>query len=343
MKKHTFILLLPLFCILASFRKSVYSKEEYSLNSFAKKTDTLHRHKINIKGVNWADVRDNFINGAIVLSGLSASDNYMQVKKKAGLILSGFKKDGINTIRLPINPPTVSENWWKAYKAVADKALSKKMNVIFCCWEADSSRNGRVDNLKFFWPMWQQVINQYGKNSKVYFEVFNEPHGYNLKELKDLYVDFLAHYPTIPQNRILLSGTGYSEDVTKIGADLRFDGCLLALHDYSFFAKDSIKTSAEWENRVRKRIGAYANRTVITEFGARMTNGKDYMCDIKGDGEIAFIQGVTNVLHFDGISSVYWPGLRDKDHFSLYKFKDSKLIFTNASALQRLKFGWGMW
>ncbi len=62
-----------------------------------------------IAGVNWADGRDNFVDGWVIPSGLTAADSYTTVSAKANAVLSGFQTNiaGANTVRLPINPPSV--------------------------------------------------------------------------------------------------------------------------------------------------------------------------------------------------------------------------------------------
>ena len=99
-----------------------------------------------IAGVNWADGRDNFVDGWVIPSGLTAGDNYTTVSAKANAILTGFQNNmpGVNTVRLPINPPSVSDSWWGAYTGAIDRALSKNMKVILACWESASSHNGTI-------------------------------------------------------------------------------------------------------------------------------------------------------------------------------------------------------
>src|SRR3569833_2673868 len=59
----------------------------------------------SFRGVNWADARDNYVDGWVIPTGLTASDSYATVKSKADGILSGFQSlIGANTVRLPINP-----------------------------------------------------------------------------------------------------------------------------------------------------------------------------------------------------------------------------------------------
>jgi hypothetical protein len=218
------------------------------------------------------------------------------------------------------------------------------MKVILAYWEGASSRDGRIDNTTQFWNMWQTVVNQYGGTSNVYFEVFNEPHGYNLSELTGIYADWLSRYPSVPRGRILLGGTGYSENVTGVGADSRFSGCLLSLHNYAFWNTSRVSVT-EWERDWRSKYGSYASRTVVTEYGAAMTTGKNYTGPANGDHEIAYIQGSTNVFRSDGVASVYWPGLRDGDSYSIQTRSGSgtsiTLSTTNSSGAQRIRYAWG--
>jgi endoglucanase len=299
-----------------------------------------------IAGVNWADSRDNFVDGWVIPSGLTASDSYTTVSAKANAILTGFQTNmpGVNTVRLPINPSSVLESWWSAYTGAIDRAVSKNMKVILAYWEGASSRDGRIDNTTQFWNMWQTVVTKYGSTSNVYFEVFNEPHGYSLLELTSIYADWLSRYPSVPRGRILLGGTGYSENVTGIGADSRFSNCLLSLHNYAFWNTSRTTVSA-WEQDWRSRFGSYASRTIVTEYGAAMTTGKNYTGPANNDHEIAYIQGSTNVFRNDGVGSVYWPGLRDGDSYSIQTRGGSgtsiTLTTTNASGVQRIRYGWG--
>lgn len=298
-----------------------------------------------IAGVNWADGRDNFVDGWVIPSGLTASDSYATVLAKANAILSGFQTNlaGVNTVRLPINESSVLESWWSAYTGTIDAALGKNMKVILACWESASSRDGRIDNTTQFWSMWQTVVNQYGSNANVYFEVFNEPHGYSLSELTTIYAEWLSRYPNVPRGRIILGGTGYSENVTTVGADNRFSACLLALHNYAFWTTHT--TPAAWEQDWQNRIGNYAARTVVTEYGAGMTTGKNYTGLVNNDNEIAYIQGSTNKFRNSGIASVYWPGLRDNDSYSIQQRGGSgtniTLTTTNNSGVTRIRYGWG--
>ena len=296
-----------------------------------------------IAGLNWADARDNFVDDALVLSGTAAGDSYATIQAKADKIISGFQVNtGANTIRIPINPSTVLGTSWNSYNGAIDKAVSKGMKVIIGCWEANSSRDGLVDDMTQFWTMWQTVVAKYGGNANVYFEVFNEPHGYSQTDLGNLYANWLSRYASVPRGRVLLGGTGYCQNIIPIGADSRFSGCLLSIHLYDFFYSNPYTTAADWETAFTNNLGSYASRAVLTEYGAFMNTGVNYNSAIGGDVKKSYMLGLTNQCRKAGISSVYWPGLRTGDSYSLEQFDGTTMTTTNASGLGRIQFGWGV-
>lgn len=296
-----------------------------------------------IAGLNWADPRDNFVDGPLVLSALTASESYATAQAKTDPIIAGFLANtGANTVRLPINPSTVLGTSWDGYTGVIDKTLNKGMKVILGCWEGNSSRDGRVDDAPQFWSMWQTVVNRYGSNPNVYFEVFNEPHGYSQTDLGNLYADWLSRYTSVPQGRVLLDGTGYAEDIRGLGADGRFNACLLAIHMYDFFyANNQPTTAAGWEDVFAAKVGSYASRAVLTEYGQLMSTGTNYNSAIENDMQKAFLLGITNVCRRAGISSVYWPGLYTGAD-ALLQYNGTTMSVTNASGLGRVQYAWGV-
>jgi hypothetical protein len=117
----------------------------------------------SFRGVNWADARDNYVDGWVIPTGLTAGDSYASVRSKADGIITGFQqKLGANTVRLPINPQSVNSDWWGRYKGAADSALSHGMKVIFGYWEAN--KDGFVDDGGAWNTMWDKVTADYGGN-----------------------------------------------------------------------------------------------------------------------------------------------------------------------------------
>lgn len=300
--------------------------------------DTVTTSTANFKGINWADPRDNFVDDWLMLSGLSVTDNSDDVLTKADKILSGLQAQGANTVRLPINPSTVLQNWWSKYSSVIGKATSKGMKVILAYWEGASSRDGKIDNATAWKLMWDKIVAKYINNQNVYFELFNEPHGYSLDDLKTVYKDWLTSYPAVPKRRILLDGGGYATDVNGVGADNRFDGCLLSFHFYTWF-NGNYQTTADWELPLKNL--SYPKRTIMTEFGTTMNTGKNFTGRPGSDGDITYIQGITSQLHDLGIGSMYWPGIRTNDTYSMFSFDGSNVTVNSVSGLARIKYGWG--
>src|SRR5690242_21532098 len=67
-----------------------------------------HAATNSLRGVNWADVNDNFADSTVVPRGLSTSDSYATTKAKATIILNDFTANpDTKTVRLPINPSTL--------------------------------------------------------------------------------------------------------------------------------------------------------------------------------------------------------------------------------------------
>lgn len=300
------------------------------------------------KGVNWADPRDNFQTGVIYISGLSSTDTYASASIVADRVVGQFvSKLGSNSVRLPINEATVS-TYWNTYIGAIDMALTKG-KVILCYWDRSSGANPA--DMNAFWAMWKKVVDKYGSNPNCYFEVYNEPSGFTKANLLTMYATWLSNHPTIPHNRIILDGSGLAMNVPDVGSDARFSKCLLAVHDYSFFA--GYTTEQEWRNHLKSFVGAYANRTVMTEFGAPMKPGsknginygiQDYNSP-PGTFFVAYLRGMTSQLREWNMGSFYWPGLRDNDWYSLTTRTGSganiTLSLNNQSGLDRVHYAWG--
>jgi len=300
----------------------------------------------DFRGVNWADRRDNFVDDTLVLGGLSTSDSYATTQAKANAILSGFQNNlGANTVRMPVNYPTVSGSYWNSYTGAIDTATGKGMRVILSYWEAAGSRNGTVDNLTQFWSMWQTIVTRYAGNADVYFEPMNEPYAYSDADWKNLAAQWLSAYPGVPRGRVIISGAGYNQRLITIGSDSRFDGTLISRHIYQFF--DTGRTTEDgWRESLRTSVGSYANRVVITEWGAPMTDGRNYNTPTTSDSFVAFIRGTAAEARAEGLGTVYWPGVRPDDPYRLQTINGSgtalTLTTTSSSGRDQLRYSWGL-
>ncbi len=301
-----------------------------------------------LKGVNWADARDNFVNGVLYVSGLGASDTYSSAAATANQVVGQlYSITGAGTVRMPINEPTVS-GYWGTYTGAIDTALTKG-KVILAYW---AYTGGKPTDTGRFQQMWDTVVAKYGSNPNAYFEVINEPYAYSAGDLNNFYTAWLNRYPGVPRDRVILDGAGLAQNVPAVGGDRRLDGTLLAAHDYSFFA--GYESETEWADHIGGYIGGYADRTVVTEWGGPMSPGSkngvhydslDYSIP-SGSFFADYIRGVSAKLRSLGVGSVYWPGLRDGDWYSMTTKAGTgpgiKLTLSNPSGLTRLKYAWGL-
>ena len=302
------------------------------------------------KGVNWADQRDNFVNGVLYPSGLSSTDTYASAGTVASQVVGQLDSiAGANTVRMPINEPTVS-NYWGTYTGAIDAALGKG-NVILAYW---AYSGGKPADITAFYQMWDRVVAAYASNPNAYFEVINEPYAYNTTDLDNLYNDWLTRYPSVPRSRVILDGAGYATNVAAVGGDSRLNNTLIAVHYYSFFVGSPYNDENQWANGLASSIGSYASRTVATEWGAPMSPGSkngvsyntiDYSIP-SGSYFADYVRGVSSELRTLGVGSVYWPGLRDGDWYSMTSKTGSgssiALSLVNASGLLRLQYAWGI-
>ena len=301
------------------------------------------------RGVNWADSRDNFQSGVLYVSGLSSSDTYSTALATGTSVMTQFvSKLGANAVRMPINEATVS-GYWATYTGAIDAVLSKG-SVILCYW--DSAKSNKPADMTAFWNMWKTVVDKYGGNANAYFEIFNEPNMYSTTDLISLYSSWLTQFPTVPQSRVILDGTGDAQNVPNIGSASALASCLLAVHDYSFFGSDTMTSASQWVSQFKGEVGNYSDRTVCTEWGGPMSPGSkngvsygslDYSKSPTNYFE-AYIQGMSSQLRTWNMGSFYWAGLKDGDWYSMTTQggTGSSLVLSvpNQSGLAELQNAW---
>ena len=271
------------------------------------------------RGVNWADPRDNYAADEVVPSGLSTADDYATTYRKATQTVQEFKHDlRADTVRLPINPSSVGTAWWQSYQGAIDAAVDNGFKVILSYWEANDAKDGRVDDLARFNTMWDTVVGRYADNPRVYFEPMNEPFGYSLSEWVDVTSSWLARHSDVPRGRVVISGTGYNDNVTGVGAAPQLQGTLLSLHYYGFWGS--------WTD----------------EAGSPMTVGLNYG-NHEGNVYTSYLGALTRTARDQGMGIVYWPGLRDGDSYSMTtRTADGNLQVNSESGLAQLQWGWGL-
>ena len=302
------------------------------------------------RGMNWAVLGDNFSTGPLVLHGLSSSDSNATVRAKANAVYDDLASTmGVNTVRLPINTHTVGTTWWNAYRGAIDAATERGFKVILAYWEDGAASGGRITNLAAWNRMWSTVTYTYGSNPNVYFEPMNEPHGYSSAEWRDLAANWLSyHYSAVP-GRVLVGGTGYSQDLRDVCNDSRFASTLLSFHHYAFFY--SAMTYDAFRSHIQTRLGSCASRAVVTEFGAPMDNGLNYADANSTDNFVRHIRAMAQVMRDNQMGGTYWPALGGKpgtigyDWYSMFSLSGGgtalDLTVRNASGADRIRYAWG--
>jgi hypothetical protein len=299
-----------------------------------------------IRGFNWADSRDNYQDEWVIPSGLSASDTAAQAHAVATAVAESLDDAGagrLTAVRMPINPPTALGDWWPVYQGAINGILQSDKTVILGYWEAD--KDGRIDDESRFQQMWDRVTGAYGADGDVMFEIMNEPFGYSASEWTDIAASWLSRYTAnVPAERVIVDGLGYSENVVPVGDDSRLSRTALGLHVYGYWRDDT--RVSDWEAEIDGRIGRYGDRVIVTEFGAPMTTGTIYLGDTADrNRDVAYLQAMTRRIKSLGMGSVYWPGVRDDDTFSMTtrqgEGSNIALQVNNESALRLLRSAWG--
>jgi hypothetical protein len=249
---------------------------------------------------------------------------------------------------MPINEAAVA-NYWATCTGAIDAVLSKGL-VVLCYW--DSAKSNKPSDMNAFWSMWKTVVTKYGSNDNAYFEIFNEPNMYSKTDSVSLYSSWLTQFSTVPKSRVILDGTGNAQNVTDVGSAAALDGCLLGVHDYSFFGSDTWTSESQWANQFKGEVGSYSDRTVCTEWGGPMSPGSkngvsygalDYSTTPTNYFE-AYIRGMSSQLRSWNMGSFYWAGLKDGDWYSMTTKSGSganiTLSLPNQSGLNQLKNSW---
>ncbi|HKN53276.1 MAG TPA: cellulase family glycosylhydrolase, partial [Amycolatopsis sp.] len=261
------------------------------------------------KGVNWARLGDNFDTGPLVPQGLNLTDDYKTVQAKSDAMLTAFASLGANTVRLPLNPASVGTAWWDSYTAAIDTATAKGFKVVLSYWE-EGARGGKIADLTTWNRMWDTVVAKYLPNARVYFDPMNEPHGYSGTEWTDLATRWIGDRPSVPKNRIIVSGIGFDWDIQTLCHDSRFDGTYLAYHHYSWDPDvQNLTTYDAWVADFKARMGNCASRTILEEFGATMDSGLDYNDRTSTDREVLYLRAYTDTARALNMGAIYWAGI----------------------------------
>ncbi len=292
-------------------------------------------------GGNWAATAGLVDNVIAYPDGITASTTTTQAAAVADTVANDYIGVGIDFVRYPVNPATVTSNW-PVTQAAINELVKRGIVVDICCWYVNpqpQGGNGLIRDMATWENMWKTVDGVYGNNNSVYYEPINEPSGYSLSGLEGVYSTFLGLGLKKGQSHFILGGTGYEDNVTGIGGDSSFNNCLLALHDYS--AWGSHTTESAWEQDLQGRVGSYYGRTIMTEFGAPTTTGLDYGTS-STDNDVCFVRGMTSQCRSWGMGSVWFPADQAGIGNNKRMFNGPGAGVINQSLVNRLQYGWNI-
>ncbi len=298
--------------------------------------------------VNWAVNGDNFQAGPLLLSGVFTSDTtYDMVKSRATAVENAYSDLlKANSFRIPINEPTVNDDaTWARYRAIIDVGVAKKMKVLLGFWAKDTNI-GKPADINVWYTMWGRVIDAYGAEPHVFFDIHNEPHGYSNAEWIQQVKDWLAKFPNVPKNRVVVAGTGWDDNVANVATAFP-DMPLLEVHDYVF--NGNYPGSAKWGQQLLGRLGSGTSRTLVGEFGTGVA-GVDFSTGVESDPGKSFVVGFTNAIHDNKMGSCWWPGLwavpGNSSSWGLLKMVGTQdnlsYAINSQTALDRIWHGWDL-
>ncbi len=297
--------------------------------------------------VNWAVNGDNFQAGPLLLSGVFATDTtYDAVTARATAVENAYSDLlKANSFRIPINEPTVNTaSYWANYKAIIDVGVKKGMKVLLGFWAKDTGI-GKPADINVWYTMWQTVIDAYVDSPTVYFDIHNEPHGYTSQEWIQQVKDWLAKFPNVPKERIIVAGTGWDDNVTLSASS--FPGMVVEVHDYSF--NGTYTTPTAWGNELLSRIGNNQSRTLVGEWGTGIA-GTDFSTGVTGNPSKSFLVGFADAIHDNKMGSCWWPGLwavpGNSSSWGLLKMNGAQenlsYSIQNQTALDQIWHSWGL-
>ena len=122
---------------------------------------------------------------------------------------------------------------------------------------------------------------------------------------------------------------------------------MLQLHFYGYWHQDWT-TQKQWTDDCKTGWARTRRARSSGEWGAGNVTGLDYNTNTPdGDNAISYITATADFMHDNMMGSVYWPGLRDGDSYSMMKRDTSAspitLSVVNASGRDRLRWAWNLY
>lgn len=183
-----------------------------------------------------------------------------------------------NMIRFPINEATANDSAsLTKLKGYIDQIPGHWAIICMCgtrCYcsqDVNGHGNGFPNGLAAMGAAWKNINAVFASYPNVYYEIFNEPFGYEHSTAAEC-----AHYVSdmktiisdgsLPTSKCILDGLGYADDIIDV-ANNGWSG-MLGYHFYPNWS--STHTQSAYSNLAQGAIGSLGPRTFVTEFGANL-------------------------------------------------------------------------
>jgi hypothetical protein len=201
---------------------------------------------------------------------------------------------------MPINEPTALDPWWNSYKAAIDVGTAKGMKVIIGFWAKDKNIGKPVDNTRWY-AMWKVVIDAYVNNPLVFYDIHNEPHGFTPALWVTQVNGWLAQFPNVPRQQIIVAGSGWDDNVGSVASN--WPDLMMEIHNY---ANNGPTTTAGWKSNLLNRLGNAVSRTIVGEWAGQLAG--DFTTGVEGNADKSFIVGTANTIYDNKMGSCWWAG-----------------------------------
>jgi hypothetical protein len=271
-------------------------------------------------------------------AGITNGMTWQQAGVVADAIANDYHNVGINFVRFPFNPATVSGNWAVTTNCI-NRLLADGMTVDLGCWYIDVTTTKQITNYTIWQNAWEQMDAVYGSNNKVYFEPINEPGGYTWVNLSNQVYNPYLNFISKSQDHIILDGI--AAPLAPLYNMSRFQNCLLAYHDYV----TANETYASAEKIITNILWGCETRTIVNEVGANTFSGADYQDSSSGNSNVVFLAALCDQCAQWNMGMAWFPAHQTPD---LGGVLNNKTMFygpgegiINRSLVNELQNRWG--
>lgn len=242
---------------------------------------------------------------------------------------------GFNSIRLPINIPTANNPPSLAeMKDLITKVGGGAVICMFGTGNLTTHGTGRIDSMPDAVNAWSKVHAVFGAMENLYYEIFNEPHGYSLGcnsppcGTPQTYYSDMKHLiaaASLPEERCILDALGWAEDVPGL-LKLGWEGNI-GYHFYPWWLPGKVSPSrADFNALLQASVAGVSERIFITEFGGGLNEANlNYEQPSKTSSNVNCLQGMddaVSALQSRGVGikgAFHWHGWKNGDSFSFFE------------------------